>query len=117
MSTKPNSSEGWVACPPGSLEEFAGRERTRQRRRFLMKASGVTVALGLGGVAGIKALAPPLLREPRFDGVTCAEFRDQYHELLAETLSPQLMGLMRGHVARCETCQEFVRTLQSQANG
>ena len=113
MSASPNPSDVWIPCPPGTLGQYARLEKTRQRRKFLAKASGVAVLLAAGGSVGIRALAPLLEKEPKFNGVTCSEFRGQFQALNAGTLPADVTALLRGHLDRCETCREFVRKLDA----
>ena len=117
MSEQPQTSENWTPCAPGTLEQFAGQEKTRQRRRFLMKASGVAIAVGCGGSVGLRALSPLFESEPKLNGLVCADFRSNAQAMLAETLPANMLDLMRGHLSRCEACQDYMRDFGGNKHG
>jgi hypothetical protein len=45
--------DGWVSCPPGELDQLAGRLRTARIRRALLGALGILVAAGALTVAAV----------------------------------------------------------------
>lgn len=117
MPAKPNTSEAWIPCPAGSLGQFARREKTRQRRRFLVQASGVATVLALGGGAGFWALRPRGMSEPNFGGVTCTEVRANARAMMAGTLPDDLMQKIQTHLGQCVACQEFLKKWKVDAGG
>lgn len=117
MPPKPNKSEAWIPCPRGSLGEFARREKTRQRRRFLVKASGVATVLALGGGVGFWALRPRGMAEPNFGGVTCSEVRGNAMAMMSGTLPDDLVQKIQVHLSQCPDCQAFLEKMKADAGG
>lgn len=117
MSPKPNTSETWIPCPRGSLGQFARREQTRQRRRFLVKASGVATVLALSGGVGFWALKPRGMSEPNFGGVTCTEVRTNAMAMMAGTLPADLLPKIQTHLSQCAECQAFLEKMKADAGG
>lgn len=115
MPPKPNTSEAWMPCPRGSLGQFARREQTRQRRRFLVKVSGVAAVVALGGGVGFWTLRPPGRSEPNFGGVTCTEVRTNAMAMMAGTLPAELMQKIQTHLSQCPECQEFLKKMRANA--
>ena len=113
MSPKPNTSEVWMPCPRGSLGQFARREKTRQRRRFLVKASGVAAVVALSGGVGFWALRPRGMSEPNFGGVTCTELRGNAMAMMAGTLPDDLMQKIQVHLSQCADCQTFLEKMKA----
>lgn len=117
MPPKPNTSEAWIPCPAGSLGQFARREKTRQRRRFLVKASGVAAVVALGGGVGFWALRPSGMSEPNFGGVTCTEVRSNAMAMMAGTLPADLLQKIQTHLSQCGECQAFLEKMKADAGG
>lgn len=117
MSPKPNTSDAWIPCPAGSLGQFARREKTRQRRRFLVKASGVATVLALGSGAGFWALKPRGASETKFGGVTCTEVRTNAMAMMAGTLPADLMKKIQTHLSQCGECQAMLEKMKADAGG
>lgn len=117
MPPKPNTSEAWIPCPRGSLGQFARREKTRQRRRFLVKASGVAAVVALSGGVGFWTLRPRGMSEPNFGGVTCTEVRTNAMAMMAGTLPEDLMQKIQVHLSQCADCQEFLEKMKADASG
>lgn len=117
MPPKPNTSEAWIPCPAGSLGQFARREKTRQRRRFLVKASGVAAVVALSGGVGFWALRPRGMSEPNFGGVTCTEVRSNAMAMMAGTLPADLMQKIQTHLRQCDECQAFLEKMKTDAGG
>lgn len=114
MPSKPNTSEAWMPCPRGSLGQFARREQTRQRRRFLVKASSVAAVVVLGGGVGFWAFGPRGSSEPNFGGVTCTEVRTNAMAMMAGTLPADLMQRIQTHLSQCPDCQEFLKKMKAE---
>lgn len=117
MSAKNRSTEDWKPCPPGSLVGFAGHERTRQRRRFLAKASGVAAVLLLVGSAVVLNWRPARLAEPNFGGITCTEVRANAAQYMAGRLEADLAQQISLHLEQCPHCQRFWLEMASETMG
>jgi hypothetical protein len=117
MSPNPNMSEAWIPCPRGSLGQFARREKTRQRRRFLVKASGIAAVVALSGGVGFWALRPRGMSEPNFGGVTCTEVRTNAMAMMAGTLPSDLLHKIQTHLSQCGECQAMLEKMKADAGG
>lgn len=115
MASKRSTTETWKPCPPGTLGQFAHREQTRQRRRFLVKASSVAAVVALGGGVGFWALRPRGMSEPNFGGVTCTEVRSNAMAMMAGKLPDDLMQKIQTHLSQCVECQAFLKKMQADA--
>jgi len=108
MSTHQHSDAEWERCPPGKLVDFASRDRTRQRRRFLAKAgaylAGSVACVGAGYLA-----MSALDAEPDYGGIVCSEVRDHSRQFATGTLDAPLAKKIRIHLRNCADCQRMMR--------
>jgi hypothetical protein len=115
MSKKNTATDDWKPCSPGSLAGFAGKERTRQRRHFLVKASGVSAVLLLVGTVAFLNLGPDRLGEPNFGGITCTNVRANAMQYMAGNLEADLTQRIRVHLEQCPDCQRFWKEMADKA--
>lgn len=106
-----------MPCPRGSLGKFARREQSRQRRRFLVKASSMAAVVALGSGVGFWTLRPRGMSEPNFGGITCTEVRSNAMEMMAGTLPNDLMRKIQTHLSECGACQAFLEKMKADAGG
>lgn len=111
---QPNPPESnWQPCAPGTLSQYAGRERTRQRNRILAQASGAMAVLFLCAATSYWAWQSSQRAEPRLGGLLCAEVQEHMGGYVMNQLDPKLMGQMREHLAACAMCQKMLQQMQA----
>lgn len=117
MRTQVHSPDDWQPCPPGSLASFAGKEQSRQRRRFLAKLGGVASVLLLVGGTAYLAWTPRRLGEPNFGGITCTEVRANGMAYMAGRLDAGLSKRIHIHLEQCPLCQKVFREMPRKMMG
>lgn len=107
----------WKPCPKGTLPVFAGRERTRQGRKFLTKAVGASAVVLMALSVGYLAFGPSRSGEPTFGGVTCTTVRTNAPQYMAGKLDAQLSEQIRIHLEQCPDCQRIWKEMAGKAMG
>lgn len=112
MHESPQQREEWIPCPPGKLQTFAGQERVRKRRRFLVRAGSVCgaiiAAVGLGWFA-YRRFGEPM--DPIFAGIACSRVRELGPKFMMGQLDETLTEQIQSHLALCEACRTLFESL------
>jgi len=104
----------WQTCPPGTLSEFAGKQKHLERRRFLMKAGGIAGGLLLAAGVGVYSYRQNSRNEYEFGGITCTELRKNAPLLMAGTLDESIIRKIDIHLSKCPNCPEYMGKMKSQ---
>lgn len=113
MSKSPQKREEWIPCPPGKLVKFAGQERVRQRRQFLVRAGSVcgavVAAVGMGWFAYRRFGAP---MDPIYAGIACSRVRELGPKFMMGQLDEALTKQIKSHLDLCEPCRTLFESMQ-----
>jgi len=102
----------WQTCPPGTLSEFAGKQKHLERRRFLMKTGGIASGLLLAAGVGFYTYRQNSRNEYEFGGITCTEVRKNAPLLMAGTLDESIIRKIDIHLSKCPNCPEYMEQMK-----
>lgn len=113
MSKSPPKREEWIPCPPGKLATFAGQERVRQRRQFLVRAGSacgaVVAAVGMGWFA-YRRFGMPM--DPVIAGIACSRVRELGPKFMMGQLDEALTKQIKSHLELCKACRTVFESMQ-----
>lgn len=111
--TKPTKQkEEWIPCPPGKLAAFAGQERTRQRRQFLVRAGSTVGAFALATGAGwlwFRGTRQPT--DPVLAGIACSRVRELAPQFMMGKLDEALSQQIKQHLELCVDCRTLLESM------
>ncbi len=117
MTTPVKPPEEWVPCPSGKLKLLAQGERRRQRRQFLIRATGVVGAAAL--VSGavhqvIRSLGP--VHDPVVAGIACSRVKSLAPKFVSGDLEDDLIRRIEAHVQRCPGCAAMIEAMRPKVS-
>lgn len=116
--TKPHNTmkEEWIPCPPGTLSAFAGREQSRQRRNFLIRAGSTVGAIALATGAGWLAFRRnEMPTEPMFGGIACSRVRELAPQFMMAQLDDSVTQQIKTHLEQCTECRTLLESMQQKS--
>lgn len=111
--TNQNSSDGWQACPSGTLERLASRAQRRVflaafAKRSLQGAAILTLLIGT--LSGLK------WRETRQLNAECRVVGMQLPAYLRGELNEAQIQLVESHLANCPRCRRKLAEMQAESD-
>ncbi len=114
MTSEPQHSESWEACPQGTLARVAAQRRAQLRSRQFTKAIAASAAVVVLLLAGT-FLMPRSPSENDFGGILCSEVKPILPDYRAGTLDAELRAKVDTHLANCEMCGTAYRKMVEES--
>ncbi len=113
MTNTTPEENGWEACPPGKLVEYARRTTAARRNRAVLRLAG-EIGAAIGLFLLVVWLSPWGNRPREFDfgGITCSEVKTEMQQYMMGGLEPEEHEKIRLHLAHCPRCQELLKKMQ-----
>jgi hypothetical protein len=99
----------WTPCPPGQLEQLAGRLRQRRRRRRWVHSSALATATIALAAAAVLWMLPR--GESRYGGMTCSEVIGVAEDYRNNQLSSEVRAQVVRHLEKCANCREHYEAM------
>lgn len=116
MTNTTPEENGWEACPPGTLVDYARRAKTARRKRAVLRLAG-EVGAAVALFLLVVWLAPWGNRQREFDygGITCRDVQSQMQPYMMGGLVAEEREKIRLHLVQCPRCQELMKKMQGNA--
>lgn len=110
-----HESVRWEPLPPGSLNAFAKRMRSRRRQQKTAR-----VAVPAAAMVILALLVPQLAStspdtQPRFGGITCSEVSANLESFMAKDLDERQIAAIEAHLNECSECRQKMEAMLEAA--
>lgn len=107
-----HDSTEWKPLPPGSLTNFARRERSRRRRKRLTLVGTPVAVLVLLVLVSLRLSESPQLLQPAFGDIACVEVASHMKAFSDGSLDQSLMETIRDHLSECPACRQKMESMK-----
>jgi hypothetical protein len=118
LMTTPATPPGeWGPCPSGKLKLLARGERVRQRRHFVIRATGAVGAVALvSGAVHQWIGSPEPVHDPVIAGISCSRVKELSTKFVSGTLEDDLTRRITAHVKQCPSCSALLESMRPKVS-
>ncbi|QDV70581.1 hypothetical protein Poly24_43050 [Rosistilla carotiformis] len=113
MNRPQSTSDDWLPCEPGTLQQIADQQRRKRRIATTRRIALPVAVLGLLVAVGMNIGSRSASEHKHHGGLSCAEFAAHIEAFAKHQVDPGLAAKMLQHADDCPRCQQKLHALQS----